>query len=88
MRTFFQIGVCLVLFGVFGCSKGGKCHNTAEQHCSRFSDVELKDIWGGVEEGNRRDSCVRGYAANCEAERKNGGNIPNDAVIAPNAPQE
>ena len=76
--------LCLVLLMPLGCSKGSKCQRTAEQHCSKYSDSELIDQYGGDPE-KARDECTRGYAANCKAEEKFGGNIPADAIIDPAA---
>ena len=80
---------CLVLlslcvFALQGCKKGNKCTKAAEQHCSRYSDDELRDMYGGQNVDESRQECVNGYAANCNAEREYGGEIPPDVVIDPN----
>ena len=72
-------GLCFLFMG---CSKGSKCQKTAEQHCSKYSDAELKDIYGTTKDAE--EACIKEYAANCEAERKYKGSIPEDVVIDPN----
>ena len=69
-------------FALAGCSKGSKCQKTAEQHCSKYSEAELKDIYGNAKDAV--SACTKEYAANCEAERKYNGSIPEDVVIDPN----
>ena len=84
MKSFIIPLLMAALFLPVGCSKGSKCQRTAEQHCSKYSDSELIDQYGGDPE-KARDECTRGYAANCKAEEKFGGNIPADAIIDPSA---
>ena len=73
----------LLVLTSHGCKKGDKCTKTAGQHCSRYSDEELQDMYGGQNTEASREECIRGYAANCRAELEYGGAIPADVIIDP-----
>ena len=82
MLKIFSLIVLTIALLSTGCSKGNKCQKTAEQHCSKYSEAELKDIYGSAKDPVAE--CTKEYAANCEAERKYKGSIPADVVIDPN----
>jgi hypothetical protein len=84
MNKYVAATLCLGFLFPLGCSKGSKCQRTAEQHCSKYSDDELVDQYGGNADDGREE-CTRGYAANCKAEEKFGGNIPLDVIIDPSS---
>ncbi len=88
MKSIYMGLTCLLFAlsaGSAGCKAASKCGKAADQHCSRYSDQELKDIWGGVAEGERRTQCEKEYAANCEHEAKAASGEATDEVVDPNA---